>query len=152
MAILFPVCIYSAKMLLLISTFLKSLRCEKQLLLINGITVLCSILSTTISVVVVKSLDLAILSILLNEIVKCTIAEIYISKKLKVQFVKNISCEFTLTIMFIIANWVVSGWCGFLMYVIAYAAYLIIERKEAIDLFNKIIKRSTKSLNANNKK
>ena len=66
--------------------------------------------------------------------------------------VKNISCEFTLTIMFIIANWVVSGWCGFLMYVIAYAAYLIIERKEAIDLFNKIIKRSTKSLNANNKK
>lgn len=127
--ILFPICIFEGKMSLLINTYLKALRKEKQILIINFITFGFSVLCTII-IIIIKKLDIAILSIIILLAFRSIIAELYLSKKLDISVSKDIIYELVLTIIFIFLGWYINSWITTILYGIAYILYLYIKRND----------------------
>lgn len=130
MALLFPIIIYESKMALLINTFLKTLRKEKSLLIINVVTVLFSFITTLLIVYLAKSFNLTILLIVFLLAFRCILAEIIIFKLLKINVFKDILLELILSSIFIYASWYLEGWLGVTVYFISYITYLLIKRNE----------------------
>ncbi|MEK3769942.1 hypothetical protein MKY14_15425 [Paenibacillus sp. FSL R5-0887] len=130
MTLVFPMFIYEGKMALLINTFLKTMRKEKQMLRINIISLMLSILVTILTSLVFKNLDLAILSIVMILAFRCVLAEIFISKLLGISLTKDILLEIMLTLIFVLAGWFINSWIAVLIYTFAYLIYLIIKRND----------------------
>lgn len=138
LAIMFPVCVFECKMSVLNNTYLKVFRKEKQILYINLITVICSFIVTIITVYMFKSLELAIGSIVFLVAIRNYIAEICLAKIMKISLTKNICCEITLTIIFILTSWFINSWTGMFMYAICFVIYMFYIKnniKESIRIF-----------------
>lgn len=129
MALVFPMCIYEGKMSLLINTYLKAMRMEKQMLQFNVVTLLMSILTTSIAVYWLQNLTLAVISIVFLLAFRCVLAEWMLAKKMAIAVRKDILLEVTLTILFISIGWFFSGWQGVLLYAVCYLCYLFLKRK-----------------------
>jgi len=132
MALLFPICIYEGKMALLINTYLKTLRKEKLILKINLVSLVLSIMITFATTLVFKNLNLAIGSIVVLLALRCTLAEVFLSKILPISIYKDIALELTMTLIFILTGWFIDSWLTVLLYSVAYVIYLIIKRKDII--------------------
>lgn len=141
MALVFPMFIYEGKMALLINTYLKTLRKEKMMLKINLISMALSLILTMLSTQTFKSLDLAIINIVLLLAFRSMLAELYLSKELKIIVNKDILLELLLTTVFIISGWFVNSWYTALIYGVSYILYIITKAK---DIANAI--KSLKSL------
>lgn len=141
MALLFPMCIYESKMSMLIETYMKTIRLEKKLLLVNVITMFLSILLTGITVYKLHNLDMAIGMIVVVLAFRCICAELMLAKKMQI-FVKfDIIQEVLLTVGFIISNWTIGGVAGVGIYIVLYIVYLILHFRELRDVVNRILKR-----------
>lgn len=138
MALLFPMCLYESKIILLINTYLKTLRREKLMLIINFITVFISIILTFISTIMFNNLILAILTIVILLAFRCIIAELCLSKILKIEVKKDILLELFMTIIFISVSFRFSISRAFIIYLIAYIFYLIVKKKDIICLLKSI--------------
>ncbi|MFK4333073.1 O-antigen/teichoic acid export membrane protein [Bacillus sp. RC240] len=138
MALLFPMCLYESKMLLLINTYLKTLRKEKWMLIINLITVAMSLVLTCISVFLLNSLNLTILCIILLLAFRCIIAEIYLARFLNIKVKKDIILEVIITIIFIVISWYLSVISALFIYLAVYAIYLMIKKNDIIDVWRNI--------------
>lgn len=132
MALVFPMCVYEGKVSLLVNTYLKTLRKEKLMLRINLISLCLSVFITFFCTVLIKNLDLAILSILFVLAIRCVIAEIVVSKIINIYLYKNIILEIFMTLVFILSGWFVNSLLGFLFYSIAYLIYLYIKKRDII--------------------
>lgn len=130
MAILFPLCIFSSKMSMLITPYLNTLRLEKYLLYINVISVIASLVCTIFSVKVCKSLVLSVFVILFLIIFRCVLGEIRLAKELEIEVAQNILLEIIMTIIFVIASWYITGGAGMILYGIAYLGYIVLKRKD----------------------
>lgn len=135
MAILFPMCVYESKMSMLISTYLKTLRKERYLLLVNSVTVILSAISTYIFAFVMHNLNLLILSIVILLAFRCVFAELLLSRVLEISVKKDIVLELALTAVFVFFSWAVGGILGLLAYLVAYGVYIFIQRKQLMALF-----------------
>ncbi|WP_207208035.1 hypothetical protein [Xylanivirga thermophila] len=109
MALVFPMFIYEGKMALLINTYLKTLRKEKMMLKINLMSMALSLILTSFSTQIFRNLDLAIINIVLLLAFRSMLAELYLSKELKISIKKDILLEFLLTAVFIISGWFVNS-------------------------------------------
>ncbi|MGG3987021.1 hypothetical protein [Bacillus smithii] len=138
MALLFPMCLYESKMLLLINTYLKTLRKEKLLMEINLITVGFSVILTSISVFIINNFNFTILSIIILLAFRCITAELCLSKMLKIQVKKDIILELFMTIIFIAVSWYLNISVALIIYFIAYVIYLIIKKNDAVYLWKNI--------------
>ena len=130
MALVFPMCVYEGKMSLLINTYLKTLRKEKIMLRINLISLGLSIIITFITTILLRNLNLAIVSIVILLAFRSAIAEIYLSKILKISVYKDILKELIMTIIFISLGWFINSWLGILLYLVSYIGYLIIKKND----------------------
>lgn len=130
MIILFPMCIYESITIMLINTYLKTLRKEKAMLIINLITVLISLIITIINIFVLSNFNLAILSILLLLIFRSIVGEVYLTKVMNIKIRKDFIYELILTTIFIIANCYLDKYFGIIIYIIFYLMYLIIKRSD----------------------
>jgi O-antigen/teichoic acid export membrane protein len=130
MALVFPMFIYEGKMALLINTYLKTLRKEKLMLKINLISVSLSIMFTLFTTIIFKNLDIAILSIVVLLAFRSILAEYILSEILKLNMVKDILLELSLTVFFILTGWYINSWATLLLYGTAYMTYLIIKRRD----------------------
>ncbi len=139
MAILFPLCIFSAKMTMLVQTYMNVYRMEKEMLKVNCVGVVVSIFTTVISVSILDSLTLAMISIVVNQIFRCVYAEIVISKKINVMITKDIAFEILLTTIFIICNWFIGGWSGVGIYLMFYLFYCFLERGKIKDIYRYVL-------------
>lgn len=101
---LFPVCIYEGKLSLLYLTYLKALRKEKQLMIINIFTVFISLISTLFTTILFHNLNMAVLSITILIFIRSTLCELYLAKILGIYVAQNIIKEIVLSIVFILAN------------------------------------------------
>ncbi|EEK42248.1 lipopolysaccharide biosynthesis protein [Bacillus paranthracis] len=138
MALLFPMCLYEGKMLLLINTYLKALRKEKWMLIINLTTVAMSLVLTCISVFVLNSLNLTILCIILLLAFRCIIAEIYLARFLNIKVKMDIILELSITIIFIFISWYLSVISALLIYLVVYMIYLMIKKNDIINLWRNV--------------
>ena len=130
MSLLFPMFIYEGKMSLLINTYLKTLRREKVMLQINIITMLSSLVLTYIATNIFRNLDIAILNIVILLAFRSVLAELYLSRELKIDMKKDMLLELSLTMVFILSGWFVDSWMTVLIYGMTYLIYLAIKRKD----------------------
>ncbi|MDQ0232757.1 lipopolysaccharide biosynthesis protein [Metabacillus malikii] len=144
MALLFPMCVYEGKMVLLINTYLKTLRKEKLMLAINLVSVVLSIILTIVFTIVFTNLNLVIASIVALLAFRCILAEVLLSKILNIYVYKDIVLEMVMSLIFILIGWFVTSWLGVLIYIAAYGVYLFIKRGDisaTIKNVNQIIRR-----------
>ncbi|WP_303837437.1 lipopolysaccharide biosynthesis protein [Ruminococcus flavefaciens] len=130
LSVLFPLCVFECKSSMLIETFLKTIRKEKSMLLMNGITVFLSVVLTIITVFVIHDLDAAVFSIVFLVAFRSVLGELLLSKFSKIDIVKNMIAEIIATTLFVVFNYFVGGWLGFGLYFIAFLIYLIIFRND----------------------
>lgn len=143
MALLFPICIFESKMSMLVETYLKTLRLEKKLLIVNLITLILSISMTMYNVYVIHNLDLTVLSIVILLMFRCTIAELYLSKNININVKQDLIIEIFLSFLFIITSWYLGDFRGVLIYLIAYMLYLYIKRFDIV-YFIKMMREYTR--------
>ena len=132
-AILFPISMFEARTSLLINTYLKALREEKAMLIINGFSVLLSLVTTVIVTMLFKNLTAAIMSIVGLQIVKCLIPDFYLQKKMDMKFSFEVLWNALGAIIFILGNWFIGGVQGWGMYIVFVVCIGIIRRKEFIN-------------------
>ncbi|MFL2060996.1 lipopolysaccharide biosynthesis protein [Marinilactibacillus psychrotolerans] len=130
MALLFPMVIYEGRITLLINTYLKTLRYEKTMLHLNAVTVLVSAVFTVFTTVILHNLNLAILTILLGQMVRAIIAEVFLSKKLNINLNKDFILEISLTMIFILSGWYIDSWWTVPIYGISYLVYLLFKKSD----------------------
>lgn len=140
MAFLFPMVIYEGRITLLINTYLKTLRHEKAMLRLNAVTVLFSAIFTIFTTVVWNNLNLAVLTILLGQMVRATIAELFLAKKLSIQLNKDLILEIVLTFIFVLSGWHIDSWWTMLIYAASYMVYLVIKHKDVKRTYAGMIK------------
>ena len=138
MALLFPLSVYEGKMALLVNTYFKTLRKEKLMLRINILVMSLSILTTMVTTIAFKKLDIAVFSIVLLLMMRAVISEVAISKILNLYLRKDILLEFTLTFAFIISGWYFDSILTLIIYLGFYLTYLVIKRKDLIVTKDKI--------------
>lgn len=136
MVLLFPIFIYEGKMVLLLNTYLKTLREEKLLLKINLLTLALSIAITMINTIIFKNLTFAILSIVVFVAFKSVVAELYISKVLQIKIYRDIFLELAITFFFIITGWFISNMIAPILFIVVYITYLTIKSKDIVNSFN----------------
>lgn len=138
LAILFPVCIYETRNLVLIGTYMKALRKENLILYTNLITVAVSVAVTGITVYVIGSIDIAVVSIVVLMAFKCIISEIFVKRYINIHITKDICLEIILTVIFIVSSWFLQGFTATLLYMAAYGICLLIKKKDIQLLFKKV--------------
>lgn len=132
MGLLFPMAVYSGQFQLLISTFMKALRMEKQLLLVNLKTLLFSTILTIINVFLIKRIDITMFSIVLSLWFQVRMGQFYLNKKMKDLKTKShyFYMEDLVVIIFVISNYLFPARLSFLVYSISIIIYGVINYKE----------------------
>ncbi|MDN2649496.1 hypothetical protein [Leuconostoc lactis] len=126
MTILFPMAAYQAKFEALSNTFLKVLRMERQLMLINIAMLILSLDLTLISVVILHNLTLTILVIITVMAVRNVVSEWYINQKLQVSFFFEILIECMVIGVFMLSTWFLSTEKALFIYFITLIIYVFI--------------------------
>ena len=142
LAILLPICIFDGKMQLLYNTYLKVLRKEKVLLLINLISLGVSAILCAIGAYVLNSMMAVVICMVIAIAVRSLITNIYLSKLMSIPTEINVIWECVLSLIFILSNMVLPMATAFCVYLIAFFFYCVFTRKnlkECIDTL-KIIK------------
>ncbi len=137
MALLFPVCVFDCKISLLANTYLKALRKEREILVINLFSVLLSVITTGITVYVVHSLELAVVSIVIILAIKCDMAESFLAKNMKISVYKDILVESAFVVIFISTSWFLDNWSATAIYVGLFLGYLFWKKDKILALLAK---------------
>lgn len=132
LAILFPICIYEVRTTILNNTYFNTYRKENYILYINLITVAISFVFTITTVGLCKSLDLAVVSIVILMMIKCLLSELVLQSIVGGNVIKDTIQEFILTIVFILSSWYVADYRATLIYACVYVVYLVANRKNIV--------------------
>lgn len=145
MALLFPMCLFESKTQLLANTYLKALRQEKILCVVNVFTVILSIICSYITVFHICNINIAIIMIPYLLAIRCMILEYYIGKKLHIGLIKDALYEIVLATIFIAANWLCKeSLIATLIYLIGYIAYIIHIKEELFNVKKEFIDKRLK--------
>ena len=126
MGILFPMVIYEGRMSLLINTYLKSMRKEKTILMVNVVTLVVSLLLSLLTVYVIQNLIISICLIIFSLALRCILAEYFLCRSMDLNFIYQSIIETILTLMFIISNLAFkSSLVSFSIYGVCYIVYLV---------------------------
>lgn len=132
MGIVFPMVVFESKVSLLSNTYLKALRREKSILLVNIVTVIISLFLTFISVKLIKSIPITMVLIVLLLAFRSMLSEIILSRTLGVSIYKDLILEMLIVLIFIYYNWNVSLVSSFFIYAVALIFYFIFKKKDLI--------------------
>lgn len=127
--ILFPVCIYSAKVTLLVQTYMQVFRMEQKILKVNLVAIVISLLNTLISVYVLHSLTMAIFSILITSAFRSTLAEYVLSKQIDIKIWKDSVIESLYVATYVCISYFVGMKYGMLVIIPLYVLYFISKTK-----------------------
>ncbi len=99
-AYLLPICIFEAKISILYNTYMKVLRHEKIMLVINLISSLFSIILSLIAICLIDNIQLSLLGVALAIILKSTMYDWYLSKQFACRFT-IINSDIVLTFVYL---------------------------------------------------
>ncbi|WP_415944953.1 lipopolysaccharide biosynthesis protein [Selenomonas montiformis] len=128
LAVLFPVCLYEGKMSLLNNTFLKVIRCEKNIMYVNLFVLVISFFVTLITVMVIHSLTICVFSIVCIFAFRCYLTEVYIMFKIKHVNINYILGEIGMVLLFIFTSWHVEGILGMSVYFAGVLFYIMLNK------------------------
>lgn len=102
--VLFPIILFECKNMLLLSTYMKSLRLESIILKTNLAALLVSLFFTSLFTHMYRNLDLLVLSITATLALKCAINEFYLSKMFSLRPRLAMALPYLLSAVFIVCN------------------------------------------------
>ncbi len=132
LALLLPLCTYDGKMNMLCTTYLKVLRKERLLLKINLVSLAGGSLLSFIGGYLLHNIYAVVISMVVTVAFRSVVSEIYLAKFMDATVAKNLISEFVLVVIFMTCTWFISPIGGFVVYLIAYATYLIVLRNKLI--------------------
>ena len=144
MSILFPMCVYDCKMTMLINTYLKALRKEKQLLMINLVTVTLSAVLTYVCVYMAESLTLSMVLVVFLFASRCTAGELLLGKYIGQRFTVQNLIDALMCILFMIISNLLPGMYAFFTFFAVYLGYIKISCS-SMDTIIALIKNRTSS-------
>lgn len=143
--LLLPICIYECKYSLLINTNLKTLNKEKSIGAINAVSVIVSFIAAFICIGILKSMELAIVGILIALSIRSMIGEWIISRIFDINVIRNIVAEFVLSILFIYFIYYNSGLLFYGLYLSAVIVYIYFERNNIMSAIEMLKSNNAKS-------
>lgn len=102
MAIIFPVFLFDTRISLLINSYLKSLRMENILLSINVLVAFVCSIYTYVFAVIFGDLFFVVLGIVIMQMIRCVIAEKYLSKRLPIKVNSDACIDFVVIVNFVV--------------------------------------------------
>ncbi len=138
MVLIFPMCVYECFVSMLINTYMKSLRKEKELAFINGISLLVSVALTILSTIILKNLIFSFVSIHIVYMLRFIIADVYLCKVLKKQC--NTLGLIILCVAFSVSGWYLDTLQSCLIYSVLYIGYIVINKKKLYKAYKEILK------------
>ncbi len=130
LALLFPICVYEAKASMLIVTYMKTLRKEKDILMINLGAVFLSVVGVIVSAIFFNSLTLTILVAVMVLAARAMLAEFILSRYIPIKYKRDVVFEVALTSIFILTAWFMGGMGAMAIYAVAYGVYLFIKKRD----------------------
>lgn len=135
MPILFPLCLYESKVQILTNTYLKSLRKEGLMLVVNVSVVIISLILTYVSVWMLHDLKTALFSILLVYAIRSIVSEYVVSRYINISIFKAMIGENLYVVAFILASIHLSLPIALVVMMVIYGAIAYMKRhslKESI--------------------
>ena len=136
LAYLLPICVFDGKMQLLFNTYMKVLRRERVMLLINLISLGISAILCAIGAYLIKDIVAVALAMMVAIVMRSIIANTYLSKAMEIRLDKNIIWEVVSAFLFVILNAYTSTLISFFVYGVAYSLYLVFNLNEIKELLN----------------
>lgn len=133
LAILLPLCVFDGKMQLLYNTYLKVLRKEKMLLLINIISLGISAGLCSIGAYVLNNMMAVVICMVAAIAIRSLITNIYLSKIMGVSNEINVIWECVLSLIFIVINLTLPMYIAFFVYLTAYVIYCLVTRNTLME-------------------
>ena len=130
MGILFPMVIYEGRMALLVSTYLKTIRKEKLILLSNIVTLVGSAILSTITIFIIKNIYITVIVIMLSLAFRCIFAEKQLLNVMNLDMDKEMVYESILTSVFIMVNILTTQIFSFSIYLTIFGIYLFTHRNK----------------------
>lgn len=130
LAYLLPICVFDGKMQLLFNTYMKVLRKERIMLLVNLIALGISAILCAIGAYLIKDIVAVALAMMIAIVMRSIIANSYLSKTMGVGIDKNIIWEVALAFLFVLVNAYTTTLVAFLAYGAAYGLYVFANRNE----------------------
>lgn len=124
LGILLPVIIYTSKVSLLTNNYLKAYRKEKDMLIINLISVGLAFLGYSICAWGFNNLTALFVWVVLVIMARSVTSEVVVTKMIHIDFRKEYFIEGIMTIIFIFSAKITSLAVGFALYLAAYIVYL----------------------------
>lgn len=123
-SILLPICAYECKNIAIVSTYLKTLKKERIMMLSNIIAIFTALIGTILGVLIFNEIEIVMLSIVISLIVKTVYSELVIYKILNLYDYREIIFEIILCVSFIICNRLLS-FSGMIIYLFIVTLYTI---------------------------
>lgn len=142
MALLFPICVFESKNAMILCTYLKTLRKEKAIMVINVITVIFSAFISSIAVFLFKSLTLSMVCIVVVLAVRCVVFELYLKTQISIPIKKNVLLELLMSLIFIVCNWFLGGLQGLFAYIALYCIYLAVDKKDICNAYKTLFQKA----------
>ena len=131
MVFLIPLCAFSSKMSMLIQNDMKVFRLEREIMRVNLITVIASVIMTVMCCMLPGNMiKLLMLSVTIAYIFRCVYAEALLSREISVFSVLNNACDIAISVIFIACMSIANGWIGVGLYVCCLLVYLSVRNHE----------------------
>lgn len=130
MSVLFPMVAYQAKFEILSNTFMKVLRMEKKLLILNVLTLIISVVLTAFSVFLLHNLTVTVFVIIIVMAIRSTLSELYVKNKLGVKFSSEMILETVMIMLFILLSGYLPIIESMIGYSLALTLYLLIKKRD----------------------
>lgn len=131
---LIPMCIFSSKMSLLVQNYMKIFCMEKQIMIVNIITVIITASLTACSLLLSDSLIWIMISISIAVVLRCCIAE-YLLKKNHCFEPYNCIYDIGVAIAFITCTTIIDNCLSTIVYSVIYLGYIVLRRKTTVNNF-----------------
>lgn len=141
LGVLLPMIIYSSKVSLLTNNYLKVYRKEKSLLLVNVTSIAVGISIFALCAYVFNNLFAVIACVVFVIMLNSVLAEIFVSKIIHVNLIKEFIVEAIMTAGFILCASLLPLWWGCLAYFGIFVMYAILNYKSIVTFFKSSLKR-----------
>lgn len=139
LGILLPLIIYTTTVSLLTNNYLKAYRKEREMLVINLISVLISLGIFSLAAYLLNSLNILLYGVVISVMFRSYISEQIVMKIINRKMDKSMIEEIALTILFIFSIQLRNQWLGCLLYLFALFIYMIINVRNIKEILRSVL-------------
>lgn len=127
--VMFPICIFECKIGLIFEPFMKANRREKDMLIINILSVLISGAASLFLAKSEKSITSILLAIVFVQLIRKTLFAFVVNRTMKINMFLDLMIDLTFVTLYLINNIILKNVYGTLLYILLLFAYLLLNRK-----------------------